>query len=87
MTHHTPAHPARQHWLSVGGSNYSDKDHFPDIGTTQYSLALLITNTTTLAYKSTLATSYQILQRSLVTSYQLKELVQGRCFPFSSHNS
>jgi hypothetical protein len=48
MTRHTPAHPARQHWLSVGGSNYSDKDHFPDIGTTQYSLALLITNTTTL---------------------------------------
>jgi hypothetical protein len=35
MTHHTPAHPARQHWLSVGGSNYSDKDHFPDMGTVQ----------------------------------------------------
>jgi hypothetical protein len=33
MTHHTPAHLARQHWLSVG-SNYSDKDHFPDMGTT-----------------------------------------------------
>ena len=32
MTHHTTA---RQHWLSVGGSNYSDKDHFPDMGTTQ----------------------------------------------------
>jgi hypothetical protein len=32
-------HPARQHWLSVGGSNYSDKDHFPDMGTTQCSLS------------------------------------------------
>jgi hypothetical protein len=39
MTHHTPAHPARQHWLSVGGSNYSGKDHFPDMGTVQLSAA------------------------------------------------
>jgi len=33
MTHRSPAH---QHWLCVGGSNYSDKDHFPDMGTTQW---------------------------------------------------
>jgi hypothetical protein len=39
MTHHTPAHPARQHWLSASGSNYSDKVHFPDMGTTQCSLS------------------------------------------------
>jgi hypothetical protein len=37
--YHTPAHPARQHWLSVDGSNYSDKDHFLDMGTTQCSLS------------------------------------------------
>jgi len=35
MTHHTPA---RQHWLYVGGSNYSDNDHFPDMDTTHCSL-------------------------------------------------
>ena len=39
MIQHTPAHPARQHWLSVGGSNYSDKVHFTDLGTTQCSLS------------------------------------------------
>ena len=38
MTQHTPAHPASQHKVSVGGLNYSDTDHFPDMGTTQCSL-------------------------------------------------
>ena len=46
MTPHTPAHPAHQHWLYVGGSNYSDYDHFPDMDTTQCSLIKLCSKQT-----------------------------------------
>ena len=62
MTHRSPAHPARQHWLCVAGSNYSDKDHFPDMGTTQCSLGFAHNKYNHAACRSTFTTSYQILQ-------------------------
>ena len=86
MTHHTPAYPARQHWLSVGGSNYSEKDHFPDMGTTQCSLIFVHSKYHHACIQIYLYNFISDLARSLMTLYQNKELIQGRCFPFASHN-
>ena len=70
MTHHTPAHPARQHWLSVGGSDYSDKDHFPDMGTTQCSLSFPHNKYNHARIQIYLNNFASDLARSLAPSYQ-----------------
>ena len=64
MTHQSPDNHARQHCLCVGGSNCSDKDHFPDIrGTTQCSLSFAHKKYNHATFRSTFTTSYlQILQ-------------------------
>ena len=68
MTHHTPAH---QHWLSVGGSNYSDKDHFPDMGTTQCSVSFTHNKYNHACQQIYIYNFISNLARSLVTSYDI----------------
>jgi hypothetical protein len=70
MTHHTPAHPARQHWLSVGGSNYSDKDHFSDMDTTRCSLSFAHSKYNHACIHIYLYNCISDLARSLMTSYR-----------------
>jgi hypothetical protein len=47
--------------LCVAVSNYSGKDHFPDMGTTQCSLGFAHNKYNNAACRFTFTTSYQIL--------------------------